>query len=114
MSTNKYTIKLYWEQMKKYKTSFFLALFSIPIAALFISTLLPYFFSQAIGGLSSKDESSVILNLALATIIGIVGTALNLVGFQMLTRHEGSVRASLSDATFKQVIEKAVRFFVNE
>lgn len=59
MSTNKHTIKLYWQQIRKYKTSFFLALISIPISALLIDTLLPFYFSQTIGGLASNDQGLV-------------------------------------------------------
>jgi ATP-binding cassette subfamily B protein len=114
MSTNKHTVKLYWQQIRKYKTSFFLALVSIPLAALLIDTLLPFFFSQTIGGLASHNEHMVWNSLIIATIIGLGGAALNLIGFQALIRHEGSVRTDLSDATFRSLMEKDMRFYVNE
>lgn len=114
MSTNKHTIKLYWQQIRKYKLSFFIALISIPLSALLIDTLLPFFFSQTIGGLASQNEQAVWNSLILAAIIGLGGAALNLVGFQALIRHEGSVRTDLSDATFRSLMEKDMRFYVNE
>lgn len=114
MSTNKHTIKLYWQQIRKYKISFFIALVSVPLSALLIDTLLPYFFSQTIGGLASNNEHTVWFSLIIATVIGLSGAALNLVGFQALVRHEGNVRTSLSDATFRSLMEKDMRFYVNE
>lgn len=114
MSTNKHTIKLYWQQIRKYKLSFFIALISIPLSALLIDTLLPFYFSQTIGGLASNNEQMVWSSLILATIIGLGGAMLNLIGFQALIKHEGSVRTDLSDATFKSLMEKDMRFYVNE
>ncbi|HEV7951748.1 MAG TPA: ABC transporter transmembrane domain-containing protein, partial [Candidatus Saccharimonadales bacterium] len=114
MNTNKHTIQLYWQQIRKYKPSFFIALISIPLSALLIDTLLPYFFSQTIGGLAVSNEQAVWHNLITAAAIGLGGAALNLLGFQALIKHEGSVRTDLSDATFKNIMEKDMRFFVNE
>lgn len=114
MGTNKHTIKLYWEQVRRYKTSFFIMLICIPAGALLIDTLLPYFFSQAIGGLIGGNEKTVTQGLIIAASIGIGGAILNMIGFQAMTRHEGHVRASLSDATFTRIINKDLQFFVNE
>jgi ATP-binding cassette subfamily B protein len=100
--------------MKKYKSSFFTALFCIPTASLLTSTLLPYFFSQTIGGLANSNQSSIANNLIFAAVFGIIGVALNYLGFQSLMRHEANVRASLNDATFESLIRKDMRFFVNE
>lgn len=114
MDTNKHTINLYWQQVKKHKGSFFLALITIPIAALFIDTLLPFFFSQAIGGFTSYNEGSVWHNLLLGAIIGSAGALLNYIGFQSLIYHESNVREKLTNSTFKRLIQKDMRFFVNE
>ncbi len=114
MGTNKYTLKLYWQQMRKYKISFFLALISIPLASLMIDTFLPYFFSQTIGGLASSNQATTWQNLILAASVGLSGALMNLIGFQALTRHEANVRVSLSDATFENLMRKDMRFFVNE
>jgi len=114
MNTNKHTVALYWQQIRKYKTSFFLALITIPLSALLIDTLLPFFFSQTIGGLANHNEQAVWHSLILAMSIGLGGAALNLLGFQALIHHEGSVRTDLSDATFRSLMEKDMRFYVNE
>lgn len=114
MGTNRYTLKLYWQQMRKYKISFFLALISIPLASLMIDTFLPYFFSQTIGGLASSNQATTWQNLILAASVGLSGAFMNLIGFQALTRHEANVRVSLTDATFENLMRKDMRFFVNE
>lgn len=114
MSTNRNTLKLYWEQVRKYKTSFYIMLIAIPAGTLLIDTLLPFYFSQAIGGIVSHNFDTVKSGLILATIVGLGGATSNLIGFQALTRHEGHVRASLSDATFTRIINKDLQFFVNE
>ena len=104
MGTNKHTIKIYWEQVRKYRTSFFIMLICIPAGALLIDTLLPYFFSQAIGGLIDRDAAIIQTSLLAAAAVGIGGAAANLIGFQALTRHEASVRTKLSNATFERLI----------
>lgn len=114
MSTNKNTVRLYWQQIRKYKISFFIALIGVPLSALLIDTLLPFFFSQTIGGLASNNEQSVWHNLILAAAVGLGGAIINLVGFQALIKHEASVRTDLSDATFKSLMAKDMRFYVNE
>jgi ATP-binding cassette subfamily B protein len=114
MGTNRHTIKLYWEQVRKYKASFFIMLVSIPLGALLIDTLLPYFFSQAIGGLIDKNAAVIQTSLLIAAAIGIGGATANLIGFQALTKHEAKIRTELSNATFERLISKDLQFFVNE
>lgn len=113
MNTNKETLRLYWRQIKQYKPSFFTALISIPAAEILISTLLPYFLSLAIGGLTENNTSIVQHTLILAAIVGVSGALLNLIGFQALTRHEASVRKDLADTSFSSLIRKDVNFFTN-
>ncbi len=113
MNINKQTLRLYWQQVRKYKPSFFGALVSIPVAELLISTLLPYFLSLAIGGLTEGDGTSVRHALILAAAFGIGGALLNLIGFQSLTRHESSIRKALTDTSFSSLIRKDVNFFTN-
>lgn len=114
MDTNKFTIKLYWEQIKKFKISFFISLFCIPLAALALDTLLPYFLSQAIGGLSSQNQNLVIQNIITTSCIALLGVGLNFTGFQALMRHEANVRFELSRATFQRMVSKDLSFFANE
>ena len=89
-------------------------LLAIPLAALLIDTLLPYFFSQAIGGLSSGDEALVKSSLWVAAGVGLIGVLFNIIGFQTMIRHEAHVRQKLSDETFKTIINKDLTFFVNQ
>jgi len=89
-------------------------LLCIPVGSLLIDTFLPYFFSQAIGGLTGSDAAAVTTSLMLAAAVGLTGVAINMVGFQAMTRHEAQVRAQLSNSTFQRLINKDMRFFVNE
>lgn len=114
MGVNRQTLDLYWEQVKKYKPSFFTALIAIPLASLLIDTLLPFFFSQAIGGLTASNQTEVTRSLIVAGIVGFIGVVINYVGFQSLVRHEADIRVALSDSVFKKLINKDMRFFVNE
>ena len=114
MTTNKNTLRLYWEQVRHYRASFFTMLICIPTGALLIDTLLPYFFSQAIGGLSTQNETLVIHSLIFAAAVGLIGALSNVIGFQMMARHEAHVRVALSDSTFRRLINKDMQFFTNE
>lgn len=110
---NLLTLKLYWEQIRRHKPSFFLMLVAIPLAAMLIDTFLPYFASMAIGALAEQDTSEVTRNLIIATVVGLSGAALNYVGFRAMTIHEGYVFTDLGSATFNKLIKKDVAFFVN-
>ncbi len=114
MGVNRQTLDLYWEQVKKYKPSFFTALIAIPLASLLIDTLLPFFFSQAIGGLTANNQAEVTRSLIVAGLVGFIGVVINYIGFQSLVRHEADIRVALSDSVFKKLINKDMRFFVNE
>lgn len=86
----------------------------IPLGALLIDTLLPYFFSQAIGGLIEKNSIVIQTSLLIAAAVGLGGALVNVIGFQAMTRHEAKVRTDLSNATFERLISKDLQFFVNE
>jgi ATP-binding cassette subfamily B protein len=88
-------------------------LICIPLAALFIDTLLPYFFSQAIGGLAEGSREIVKNNLIIAAGVGFIGVIFNATGFQTMIKHEARVRTALSNRTFKDIINKDMRFFAN-
>ena len=111
MATNKNTLKLYWQHVKKYKVSFFCMLIAIPLGTLLIDTLLPYFFSQAIGGLTSGDNDMIQSSLIAAAVVGSLGVLSNIIGFQTMVRHEAKVRMSLSDTTFATLLHKDLNFF---
>lgn len=114
MNTNRNTIRFYWQQVRKSKAHFFIALIAVPVATLFIDTLLPFFLSLAIGSLTETDSDGIVRNLILASIVGIVGVTLNFIGFQSLVRNEASVYVRLSNWLFSSLLAKDMRFFVNE
>lgn len=113
MSTNRNTIKIYWQQVRKHRLSFWLMLIFIPLAALLIDTLLPYALSQAIGGLASSDYQIVRNSLIWAACVGLVGVITNVVGWQAMARHEAKVKADLGNQTFRDIIGKDMGFFAS-
>lgn len=88
-------------------------LICIPLGTLLINTLLPFYFSQAIGGLAARNASLIYSSLVASGVVGLLGILCNLVGFQMVARHEANVRAALSNNTFSRLINKDFRFFVD-
>lgn len=114
MNTNKETLRLYWQQIRKYKPSFFTMLVTIPSAALLLDTLLPYFLSQAVGALAAGNADRLPQYLTIAAGIGIAGVALNLLGFQTAIRHEIRVRRDLINNTLERLLVKDQDFFANQ
>lgn len=114
MGTNRHTLKLYWQQVRKYKPSFFTMLISLPIAGLLLDTLLPYFLAQAVGTLSSHDGEKLYHFLLLSGAVAAVGVCLNLIGFQMAIRHESNVRHELVKDTMNKLLAKDHDFFANQ
>ena len=114
MSTNRNTLMIYWQHVKNHKPTFFIALIAIPASALLLDTLLPYFLSLAIGGLTQQNEAILQSTLITAAIIGLAGVILNFVGFNSLVLNEANVRNELTNSIYKSILSKDVRFFVNE
>jgi ATP-binding cassette subfamily B protein len=114
MSINAMTVRLYWQQIKKHKISFFTMLIGIPLAALCIDTAVPYFLSQAVGTLASGNSSMLWNFIFLAAGAAIVGVGLNLVGFQSAIYHESLVRQDLTLTTAEQLLHKDQQFFSNQ
>jgi ATP-binding cassette, subfamily B, bacterial len=114
LGPNKNTLHVYWQQVRKYKVSFFTSLITIPLATLLLNALLPYFLSLAIGALTVNNQAAVIQNLIWAAAIGLAGVVVNAIGFQTLVRHEANVLSSLSQFVFKTLLNKDLAFFVNE
>ena len=105
---------IYWQHVKNHKPTFFIALIAIPASALLLDTLLPYFLSLAIGGLTQQNEAILQSTLITAAIIGLAGVILNFVGFNSLVLNEANVRNELTNSIYKSILSKDVRFFVNE
>lgn len=114
MGTNRKTLQLYWQQVRRHKTSFFIMLVLIPIGTLLIDTALPYTLSLAIGALSEKHLTDIYPLLAAAAVVGLLGAASNLLGFRAMVHHEGKIMARLREQTFIQLMGKDNRFFVNQ
>ncbi len=89
-------------------------LFGIPIALLLFDTLLPYFLSQAVGTLTTRDTESLQRFLLLAGITAVAGVIVNLIGFQAAIKHESNVRHELVKDTIDRLLAKDHDFFANQ
>lgn len=114
MNVNKQTLRLYWEQARKSKATFFIMLIAIPVGSLLIDTALPYMLSQAIGSLTGHHITTIYPLLLGTAGIGLLGAVFNLLGFQAMVRHEAHTIANLREQTFISLIKKDNRFFVNQ
>ena len=111
---NRETIRLYWQQIKRYKISFFAMLVCIPLSSLLLDTVLPYVLSQAVDTFTSRDAETLWQLLGLAGIVAGVGVALNFTGFQTAIAHESKVRANLAVSTLDTLLKKDAGFFANQ
>ncbi len=114
MGVNKHTINLYWQEVRRFKTSFVLMAVSIPLAALLLDLLLPYTLSMAIGTFATGDQQQLIHLLWVAAAIGVAGVACNALGFQSAVLHESAVRKSLVHTTLMKLLSKDQEFFANQ
>ena len=114
MNINRETIRLYWAQARRHKVSFFIMLIFIPLGAMIIDSILPYYLSQAIGTIGHGDVKTMQNLLWSAGIVGLVGAALNFTGFQAMAHHESNVLAHLREQTFAQLMLKDHQFFTNQ
>lgn len=89
-------------------------LLCIPIGVLLIDTLLPYFLSLAIGGLATTHATDTQSNLIYAAVIGLIGAAINFIGFRAMSIHEADVIADLRESTFESLIKKDYEFYSNQ
>lgn len=112
MNINKETLRLYWQQARRHKTSFIIMLTAIPLGAALIDSILPYFLSEAIGAIGNEDKLySLLIG---AAIVGLIGAILNFVGFRSMAHHEAHVIANLREATFVSLMRKDHQFFTNQ
>jgi ATP-binding cassette subfamily B protein len=88
--------------------------FIIPFSNVLITSALPYFFSQTIGALTGKNFDSAQHFFLLSAIAGILGVVMNFVGFYAMVYHESRVISELRRETFRSLLAKDMRFFVNE
>jgi ATP-binding cassette subfamily B protein len=113
LNINRETLRLYWQQARRHKTTFFIMLITIPLGATIIDSIMPYFLSQAIGALGSAPEQTKQL-LITGGIVGIIGAILNYIGFQSMAIHESHVLAHLREETFRTLMKKDHHFFTNQ
>ena len=114
MNINRETLRLYWQQARRHKVSFFMMLIFIPVGATIIDSILPYYLSEAIGAISNNDHELMVKLLTIGGSIGIVGAILNFVGFQAMANHESHVLAHLREETFASLMKKDHQFFTNQ
>lgn len=107
-------MSFYWQQLKPHKKTFVVSIIAIPLGLLIVNTILPYFFSQAIGQLTNSSIEQVYTTLSIAAGVGALGAVLNFIGFQALTRQEAQVGAAIREKTFTRLMQKDLRFFVNQ
>lgn len=113
MGINRETLRLYWEQSRKHKVSFFMMLLAIPIGASVIDSILPYFLSQSIGDLSHGAKNVPTL-LTFAAITGLTGVIFNYIGFRSMVHHEGMLLTRLRETVFERLMKKDNEFFANQ
>jgi len=89
-------------------------LIMIPAGATIIDSILPYFLSQAIGSISHNSYDEMTTFLIWGAAIGIIGAALNFIGFQAMANHESYVLAHLREETFSELMQKDHQFFSNQ
>lgn len=109
----KETLKIYWSVVKNYKLSFFVMLIFIPLGALVIDAILPYFLSQAIGELTKNNHSEARKLLIIAVIVGGFGALSNFTGFRSMAKHESHVGKDLRHLVFMKLLSKDLSFFNN-
>ena len=110
----KQTLSLYWQEIKKYKPSFFVMAIFIPGASLLLDTITPYLLSIAVGALADGNTAVIHQFLLYAGLVALAGVVMNLIGFQTAIRHEAIVRQDLSHPTLKGILAKDNTFFSNQ
>ncbi len=111
---SKETLLLYWQEIRKYKKSFFVGALCIPASSVFLDTATPYILSQAIGTLASSNADQLGQYLWLAGCTASAGVVLNLLGFQVIMRHEAHVRSGIARSSMKNLLLKDPNFFANQ
>ena len=112
MNINRETLRLYWQQARRHKTSFIIMLVAIPLGAALIDSILPYLLSEAIGAINTSDKLYPLL--ISAAIIGLIGAVCNFIGFRSMAYHEAHVLANLRETTFVSLMRKDHQFFTNQ
>lgn len=86
----------------------------IPLAALLLDTIVPYFLSQAIGTFADNDRTAMAQYLWFAGGFVALGVLFNIIGFQVAIRHEALIRRRLATSTLDRLLAKDQDFFANQ
>ena len=114
MSINRQTLKFYWHEIRKHKTSFWAMVVCVPLAGLLLDTLLPYFLTQAVGTFTSNNTELMWQLLTVAAVVALVGVGLNFLGFQSLVHHQVRVRSDLTQTALRDILAKDNAFFSSQ
>jgi ATP-binding cassette subfamily B protein len=114
MSINRQTLKFYWHEIRKHKTSFWAMVVCVPLAGLLLDTLLPYFLTQAVGTFTSNNTELMWQLLTVAAVVALVGVGLNFLGFQSAVYHQARVRNDLTQTTLRDILAKDNAFFSSQ
>ena len=95
---NRQTIRLYWQQIRRYKISFFAMLVCIPLSSLLLDTVLPYVLSQAVDTFTSRDAETLWQLLGLAGIVAGVPCRAMVAGMPQNNRRPVGERGLLHQA----------------
>lgn len=87
---------------------------AIPISALLLDTIVPYYLSLAVGTFADNDKVAMASYLWWASGFVLLGVSLNIVGFQSAVRHEALVRRRLATSTLDHLLAKDHDFFANQ
>lgn len=110
----KNTLKYYWQEIRKYKTSFFVSAVSIPLASVILDTIVPYYLSSVIGLISSGDVTQSNNQLVRVGILAAIGVSFNLLAYQTVIRHEAKVRSGIAHSVLDKLLKKDHNFFANQ
>lgn len=111
---SKDTISLYWQQTRKFQVTFIISLISIPLGAVLLDTLTPYFLSQAVGTLGNGGAGTLSTFLTASIMAAAAGVILNVIGYQTAIRHDARVRIALMHDSLQRLLAKDQGFFANE
>jgi len=89
-------------------------LIAIPVGAMLIDSILPYFLSEAVGAVSAGNYTTMERLLWIAGTIGLIGAFLNYLGFQAMVHHESNILAKERDWVFSTLMHKDHQFFTNQ
>ncbi|MDB5185130.1 MAG: transporter-related protein [Candidatus Saccharibacteria bacterium] len=110
-SIDKLTIKHFWSVMWRFRSEALLSFF-IPIQAIFITTLIPFFIGKILGTLGTHIDRAehYIPDLVICAIIGVT---LNWIGFRSLFSLQVKAAVALEKEALETMLNRSVGFHNN-